>query len=149
MRERESPKAKRYARLVEQEKPKISLFSNVVRAFVTGGIICLLGETIRTYLLYLGLSQPLAGVWMSISLIFLASFLTGLGVYDEIGRFGGAGSAIPITGFANSIVAPAMEYRSEGAILGLAARLFIIAGPVIVYGLVSATGFGLLRSVFR
>lgn len=149
MRERESPKAKRYARLVEQEKPKISLFSNVVRAFVTGGIICLLGETIRTYLLCLGLSQPLAGVWMSISLIFLASFLTGLGVYDEIGRFGGAGSAIPITGFANSIVAPAMEYRSEGAILGLAARLFIIAGPVIVYGLVSATGFGLLRSVFR
>lgn len=149
MKERESPVAKRYARLVEQEKPKVSLAENLLRAFIVGGTICLVGELIRSYLLGRGLSLEIAGVWMSITLVFLGSFLTGLGVYDEIGKFGGAGSAIPITGFANSVVAPAMEYRTEGAILGLAARMFIIAGPVIVYGLVSATVFGLIRSVFR
>lgn len=149
MRERESPQSKRYVRLVEKEQPKVSLKSNLANAFLIGGGICVFGEIIRTYLLYYGLSNDLASVWMSIALVFFGSLLTGLGIYDEIGRIGGAGSAIPITGFANSIVAPAMEYRSEGAILGLAARMFIIAGPVVVYGLISATVFGLIRSVFR
>ncbi|MDD2430090.1 MAG: stage V sporulation protein AC [Firmicutes bacterium] len=147
LKERESPQAKRYARLVEQEKPRVSLGFNILRAFLVGGSICLVGETIKTYLISYGMSVETAGIWMSISLIFLSALLTGLGVYDEIARFGGAGSAIPITGFANSIVAPAMEFRSEGAILGLAARMFVIAGPVIVYGLISATVFGLIRSV--
>ncbi len=149
MRERESPQAKRYARLVEQEKPVISLVNNVFKAFLVGGGICLLGEIIKSTLIARGFTNDIAGVWMSIILVFSSALLTGLGVYDEVGRYGGAGSAIPITGFANSIVAPSMEFRSEGAILGLAARLFLIAGPVIVYGLVSATGFGLLRSIFK
>ncbi len=149
MRDRESPQAKRYARLVEKEQPRLSLKSNLSNAFIIGGTICVFGEIVRTYLQYFGLSEELASVWMSIVLVFTGSLLTGLGIYDEIGRIGGAGSAIPITGFANSIVAPAMEYRSEGAILGLAARMFIVAGPVIVYGLISATVFGLVRSVFR
>ncbi|HOP53175.1 MAG: stage V sporulation protein AC [Bacillota bacterium] len=147
LRERESPQAKRYARLVEQEKPRVDVGGNVLKAFVVGGTICLIGEVIKTYLISFGLSGEVAGVWTSIALVFLSALLTGLGIYDEIARFGGAGSAIPITGFSNSVVAPAMEFRSEGAILGLAARMFVIAGPVIVYGLVSATVFGLIRSV--
>ncbi|HOL14412.1 MAG TPA: SpoVA/SpoVAEb family sporulation membrane protein, partial [Bacillota bacterium] len=99
LRERESPQAKRYARLVEQEKPRVDVGGNVLKAFVVGGTICLIGEVIKTYLMSFGLSGEVAGVWTSIALVFLSALLTGLGIYDEIARFGGAGSAIPITGF--------------------------------------------------
>ena len=113
LRERESPQAKRYARLVEQEKPRVDVGGNVLKAFVVGGTICLIGEVIKTYLMSFGLSGEVAGVSTSIALVFLSALLTGLGIYDEIARFGGAGSAIPITGFSNSVVAPAMEFRAK------------------------------------
>jgi stage V sporulation protein AC len=116
-----------------------------LRAFVVGGLICCLGQLIsdlgRTYL---ALDRDQAGALCSLSLIFLAGLLTALGVFDKIAAFAGAGTVVPITGFANSIVAPAMEFRSEGLITGTAAKLFQIAGPVLVYGIGSSVVYGLI-----
>jgi stage V sporulation protein AC len=116
-----------------------------LRAFVVGGLICCLGQLIsdlgRTYL---ALDRDQAGALCSLSLIFLAGLLTALGVFDKIAAFAGAGTVVPITGFANSIVAPAMEFRSEGLITGTAAKLFQIAGPVLVYGIGSSVVYGIV-----
>ncbi len=127
-----------YARLVRRRGPKPPILRNVVWAFVVGGAICAFGQLLLGYLLTRGLALREAVPPASSLMIGLGATLTGLGVYDEIGKRAGMGAALPITGFANSIVSPAMEYRREGLVLGVGARLFTIAGPVIVYAIAAA-----------
>jgi len=116
-----------------------------LKAFLVGGLICCLGQLISDLgKLYMHLDKDQAGALCSLSLIFLAGLLTALGVFDRIAAFAGAGTVVPITGFANSIVAPAMEFRSEGLVTGTAAKLFQIAGPVLVYGIGSSVVYGLI-----
>ena len=139
---------KKYKELVRQVKPKPTVIKNSILAFGVGGLICTLGQLIMNYFNQLGLSVQDAGLATSAVLVFLAALLTGLGVYDEIAKYAGAGTIVPITGFANSMVAPAMEYRGEGMIFGTGARLFTIAGPVLVFGIVSSWLAGLISYIF-
>ena len=120
-------------------------FHNCLRAFIVGGLICCVGQFLRIeFATLLGLSgDELAGA-VSMALIFLGCLLTGLGVYDRIGKAAGAGSIVPITGFANSVASPALEFKAEGMITGLAAKMFVVAGPIIVYGVLSGTAVGLI-----
>ncbi|AZR74792.1 stage V sporulation protein AC [Anoxybacter fermentans] len=129
-----------------QKKPKLV---NLIFAFLVGGIICAIGEGIIQLLKAFGMNQDQAGPMATIILIFIGSFLTGIGVYDEIGQIGGAGAAVPVTGFANAIVSPAMEFRQEGWILGLGAKMYIVAGPVLTYGMVTAFLMGVLKIIFK
>lgn len=139
---------KEYQEYVKRKIPKPAYLKNSIRAFLVGGTICLLGQIIRNILFSFGLDEKTVSIGTSITLVFIGSLLTGLGIYDKIGKFGGAGAAIPITGFANSIVAPSMEYKREGYIFGVAAKMFTIAGPVLVYGIGSSVIVGLLYLIF-
>jgi len=141
-----SERNKKYNQYVNSKKPLTRNFPTLVYAFIVGGAICLIGQGIMDLLLYLfpTMSVDVASGWMLIVLIFLASFLTGLGVYDRIGVFAGAGSIVPITGFSNSITSPAMEFKKEGIIFGLCVKMFSVAGPVIVNGLVISVVVGLI-----
>lgn len=134
-----------YQSLSGQVRPKPPVVTNTLRAFWVGGLIALLGQALFAYFRTLGLPEAAAGGRMAIVLVFLGVLLTGLGVYDELARYGGAGAAIPITGFANSVAAAAMEFRREGFVFGVGARIFTIAGPVILYGMLAAMAAGLLR----
>lgn len=136
---------KNYLEYVSGISPKTNETRSLLHAFWVGGVICLIGQFIRFMLEYLlGLyGDELAGT-TSIVLIFLGSLLTGLGVYDRIGKYAGGGSIVPITGFANSVVSPAMEFKSEGYIYGLAAKMFVIAGPIIVFGVIGSVAVGLV-----
>lgn len=140
---------KDYEKYAGKKIPKLTYGKNIVLAFLVGGSICTIGQVVNNYLSNLGYSEELAGMATSIFMIFLGALLTGLGVYDKIGKVGGAGAAVPITGFANSIVAPAMEYKREGFIFGVASKMFIIAGPVLVYGIGSSIIVGLLSILFK
>lgn len=133
-----------YKKLVNQTKPQPPVIRNAFWAFVIGGLICVIGQLFIYLYAYLGLGKTDASSATTITLIFAAALLTGLGIYDNIGKFAGAGSIVPITGFANSMVAPALEFKREGMVLGTAARLFTIAGPVLVYGFVAAWLIGLI-----
>lgn len=124
--------------------PKTNSFEKIWHAFVVGGFICCIGQSFRYLYEFLGLSGDVLSGYVSATMIFLGALLTGLGVYDRLGKFAGAGSIVPITGFANSVVSPAMEFRSEGFIYGLAAKMFIIAGPIIVFGVASSSLVGLI-----
>ena len=136
---------KNYIEYVNSFAPPTKHFKNCIRAFFVGGLICTIGQFIRIILeKAFGLSgDELAGT-TSMILIFLGCFLTGLGVYDRIGRNAGAGSIVPITGFANSVASPAMEFKTEGYIYGLAAKMFVVAGPIIVYGVLSGSLVGVI-----
>lgn len=133
-----------YQQLVNMVKPKPAVLKNSFNAFWVGGIICVIGQLILNFFTAQGLPKLEAGAAASATMVFIGAFLTGLGIYDEIGRFAGAGSIIPITGFANSIVSPAMEFKREGFVFGVAARMFNIAGPVIVYGTLLSMLIGLV-----
>ena len=135
---------KQYQKRVEQVCPQTNLLTGCLKAFVGGGLICVLGQMINTWIMNFGADRQLAATWTSISLIFLGSFLTGAGWYDNLGKFAGAGSIIPITGFANGIVSSAIEFKKEGFILGLGAKMFTIAGPVVVYGVLASAIVGLI-----
>lgn len=135
---------KEYQKYAERKVPKPTYFKNILYAFVVGGLICVFGQIIRNSLLKYGLDEKSVAAGTSIILVFTGAFLTGIGIYDKIGKIGGAGAAIPITGFANSIVSPAMEFKREGFIFGVAARMFSIAGPVLVYGVGSSVIVGIL-----
>ncbi|HOB81463.1 MAG TPA: stage V sporulation protein AC [Peptococcaceae bacterium] len=124
--------------------PKQTVVKNVVMAFLVGGTICLAGQVILNIFLQNGLAEKEAGAATSALLVFLGAFLTGLGYYDELGKVAGAGSIVPITGFANSIVSSAMEFKREGFVYGVGARLFTVAGPVIVYGTLVSILVGLI-----
>lgn len=134
-----------YLQLVDRLTPKSAFTQSLLRSFWVGGAICFLGQCLlMTGTGPLMLSREDAAAFTSIVLVFLASLLTGIGVYDRIGKYAGGGSIVPITGFANSIVASAMEYRREGLVMGVGARLFQIAGPVLVYGIGSSVIVGVI-----
>ncbi|MCL6559151.1 MAG: stage V sporulation protein AC [Firmicutes bacterium] len=138
-----------YEKMVKQIKPKPRIWRNIFWAFVVGGSICLVGQFILSYFRAQGLEINDAGAATAATLVFVAAFLTGIGVYDEVSRFGGAGGIVPITGFANSMVSPAMEYRTEGLVFGVGAKLFTIAGPVLVWGIFTAWAAGILYYFFK
>lgn len=139
-----------YKDYVENISPRPTYIKNYILAFVVGGIICMIGQGINdAYMKFGNLDKETAATVTSITLVFLGSLLTGLGVYDLIGRHAGAGSIIPITGFANSIVSPAMEYKREGYVMGVGANMFKVAGPVLVYGIGSSILFGLIYYIVK
>ena len=134
-----------YLKYVGEISPKTNEKRSLLHAFFVGGTICLVGQFIRFILeLTLGLYGDVLAGTTSIIMIFIGALLTGLGVYDRIGKFAGGGSIVPITGFANSVVSPAMEFKTEGYIYGLAAKMFTIAGPILVFGVLSSVGVGLI-----
>lgn len=140
-----SQKEKDYQRRVNEKMPKSKTFLQCVRAFISGGIICCIGQLIHDFAkLVLNFSESNVAAFTAIMLVFLGATLTGIGVYDNIGSWAGAGSVVPITGFANSIVSPAMEFKREGYVLGLGAKMFSIAGPVLVYGISASVLVGLI-----
>jgi len=129
---------------VEQVCPQTNLLTGCAKAFLVGGTICTLGQILLELYMNLGLDQQTASTWVSVTLISISAILTGVGWYDNLGKFAGAGSIIPITGFANGVVASAIEFKKEGFVLGLGAKLFTIAGPVILYGLLASSGVGII-----
>jgi stage V sporulation protein AC len=138
-----------YKKYTERHAPRSLVGKNLLWAFLIGGLICCLGQFLMNLYLSLGLDEESAATAESISLVFLGALLTGLGLYDTIARRAGAGTLVPITGFANSVVAPALEFKTEGFITGTAAKMFVIAGPVIVYGASAGVVYGLLLLLLR
>lgn len=148
--EKKTPEQARYQKLVKERMPKSRTLSQCIRAFISGGIICCIGQLMRNWAQQgMGLDEKGTAAFTVIVMVFLGATLTGIGVYDKIGEWSGAGSIVPITGFANSIVSPAMEFKREGFITGTAAKLFTIAGPVLVYGVGSSVIVGLLSLLFK
>jgi len=144
-RKNQQQQSQQFQKLVQKNAPKPPLVKNVLWAFFVGGTICVIGQAIQTYLINTwGFTLKEAGAPTATVLVFLGAFFTGLGAYDELGKRAGAGSIVPITGFANSIVAPALEFKREGYVFGVGAKMFVIAGPVIVYGLITAVIIGLI-----
>lgn len=139
---------KQYALFVQKRSENTSTFKNSIKAYFVGGLICVIGQLFKNFYLSLGLSDTLSSTAVSITLIAIAAILTALHVFDNIARFAGAGTLVPITGFANSVVSPAIEYKNEGFVTGLAQKMFIIAGPVIVYGTATAFLAGLVYYFF-
>ena len=135
---------KQYAKLVQQISPNSPVGKDCLMAFLVGGLICLLGQCCITLYTSLGLPKEEAGTAASMSLVALSALLTGLSLYDDLAKAAGAGTLVPITGFANAISAPAVEFKTEGFILGVGAKMFTIAGPVIVYGLSASVVYGLI-----
>ena len=139
---------KEYQKYVDKKSPNSPIAKNCFNAFWVGGLICSLGQLIYFYCTYRGLDDKSASTVVSISLIALSALLTGLNIFNKIGKFAGAGSLVPITGFANSIVAPAMEYKSEGYVMGVGAKMFTVAGPVLVFGISSSIIVGIINLIF-
>ena len=140
---------KKYEQYVKQLTPTHSLPLNMAKAFLTGGLICLLGQVIVNTAQALGADASDSRTWCSVLLILLSVILTGSGIYPKIGKFGGAGSLVPITGFANSVAASAIEFRAEGQVFGIGCKIFTIAGPVILYGILSAWGLGVIYYILK
>jgi len=139
---------KEYASLVERYSPGSKVARNCLRAFMVGGFICLTGQIIRNALVSAGMAADDAGLVMACVLVVASVVLTATGVYSRLGKFAGAGSIVPITGFANAVTAPAIEYKKEGLVLGVGAKMFVIAGPVIVYGAMASVLVGLFHYLF-
>ena len=139
---------KRYAEKVKRLTPNSNILRDCLRAFWVGGLICCIGQALNMLGERLELCEMTAPMFTSVVLIFIGTTLTGLGVYDRIGKYAGAGSVVPITGFANSVCAPAMEFRREGLIMGVGAKLFTVAGPVLAYGITSSVAVGIVYYVF-
>ena len=135
---------KEYSKMVEKASSPSPIIKDTVRAFLVGGGICVLGQLLLTAYSEMLSDQQSAKTLVSVTLIFLAAVLTGFGVFDKIAKFAGAGTLVPITGFANAVVSPAIEYKAEGWVLGLGANMFKIAGPVIVYGTVASVVYGII-----
>ena len=140
---------KEYQNYVDKKSPNSPISQNLLWAFIIGGVICIIGQAFRNFFALRGYSLDTVSNLTSISMIFIGAFLTGINIYDDIGKKAGAGSIVPITGFANSIVAPAMEFKNEGYVLGVGARMFVIAGPVLVYGIASSVIVGVLYFMFN
>lgn len=138
-----------YSDYVDSKAKKSPIFKNMFNAFIVGGLICILGQLITNIFMNYGISKEDSATITTIILIFLGAFLTSINVYSKIGKFAGAGSTIPITGFSNAIVAPSIEFKTEGYILGLGANMFKIAGPVLVYGITSSVIFGFIYWILK
>ncbi len=139
---------KQYARLVKDKSPKSPIMKDCLFAFASGGLICALGQFLLNRYTGLGLEKQDAAAWVSITLVGLSALLTGLSVYDDIAKYAGAGTLVPITGFSNAVAASAVEFQTEGFILGVGAKMFTIAGPVIVYGLSASAVYGVIYWLF-
>ena len=137
-----------YDELVKQKTPNSTILKNCIKAFLIGGLICVLGEALLKMYKGFGLSQEDAGTMVSVTLVFLSALLTGLNIYPKIAQHAGAGTIVPITGFANAVTAPALEAKTEGYVLGVGAKIFTIAGPVILYGVLSSVIAGIIYFVF-
>lgn len=142
-------KQKQYEKYVKQVTPTHNLPLNMAKAFITGGLICVLGQVILNFAKSRGLDTEMAGTWCSITLILLSVILTGLNIYPKIGKFGGAGGLVPITGFANSVAASAIEFKAEGQVFGIGCKIFTIAGPVILYGILSSWILGVIYYLLK
>lgn len=136
---------KEYNEYIQSMAPKSPLVMDLLRAFIVGGLICCVGEALgMLYERFAGLDKESVATWVSITLVFLSALFTGLNLYDKLARFAGAGTLVPITGFANAVVSPALEFKTEGFILGTAVKMFTIAGPVIVYGISASVVYGVI-----
>ena len=138
-----------YEDYVKKKTPVHNVYLNMAKAFLTGGLICVLGQIITNFAKSQGLDQEMAGTWCSVTLVFISVILTGFNLYPKIGKFGGAGSLVPITGFANSVAAPAIEYKAEGQVFGIGCKIFTIAGPVILYGIMSSWAAGVIYYILK
>ena len=135
---------KEYGEMVKKASPNSKSCIDIPCAFVIGGLICVIGQALTDFYSYLGFDDRTSAAWCTVTLVFLSALLTGLGVYEKIAKHGGAGTLVPVTGFANAVACPAVEFKSEGFILGLGAKIFIIAGPVILYGTAASVLYGLI-----
>lgn len=138
------PSQEKYKKMSEAYSPKSPILKDCTWAFVIGGLICSLGQAFIEIYTALGISEEIAMPLSSCTLVFLSALLTGLGLYDKIATHAGAGTLVPITGFANSIASPAVEFKTEGLVLGLGAKMFVIAGPVLVYGTLASVIYGVI-----
>ena len=138
----------KYSEYVDKKLPNSPILKNCFNAFWVGGLICSIGQIIFDFCTYKGLETQSANTIVAIILIGIAAFLTGLNIFNKIGKFAGAGSLVPITGFANSIVSPAIEYKSEGYIMGVGGKMFTVAGPVLVFGISSSVIIGIIACLF-
>lgn len=140
---------KQYDKYVKEVTPKHNLGFNMIKAFFVGGIICVIGQCISNFCKSQGLPKDAQGAWTSLILILVAVILTGINIYPRIVKFGGAGALVPITGFANSVAAPAIEFKKEGQVFGIGCKIFTIAGPVILYGIFTSWVLGLIYYILQ
>lgn len=140
--------AKEYQSASDKAIPHSKSYRNIPMAFLVGGLLCILGQAVMNLCLYYGMEKDIASACASMSMIILSAVLTGCNIYDNIAQHAGAGTLVPITGFANSMVSPAMEFKTEGYVLGLGAKMFSIAGPVLVYGVSASVIYGLILFIF-
>ncbi|WP_312280320.1 stage V sporulation protein AC [Oscillibacter sp.] len=140
---------KEYAQLVKQESKKSPIVKNTILAFVIGGLICVVGQLILNGWSAAGLDKEDAGTATSCTLVFLSALFTGLNLYNKLAKYGGAGTLVPITGFANAVVSPAIDFRSEGFVTGMAAKMFLVAGPVIVFGTLASAIYGVILMLLK
>lgn len=142
-------KNQEYQAYVKKVTPTHSLIGNMSKAFLMGGIICTIGQLLTNAAMSFGLTQKDAGTWCSVLLVLVSVLLTGCGIYQPLAKFGGAGTLVPITGFANSVAAPAIEFQKEGQVFGIGCKIFTIAGPVILYGIFSSWTLGLIYWILK
>ena len=135
---------KDFQKISKEMAPKPQYFKNIILAFIVGGIICTIGQFILNIMLRFGIDEEAAKLWLPIIMIFIGALLTGFGVYDKIASFGGAGTVVPITGFSNAVVSPAIEFKKEGFVFGVGCKIFTIAGPVILYGILLSWILGII-----
>ena len=139
----------KYNQYVKEQTPKFSVAKNACKAFLIGGIICVIGQAFTTFYGAMGADKETAKLYNTVTLVFLSVLLTGLGYYQKLAKFGGAGTLVPITGFANSVVAPVVEYKKEGQVFGIGCKVFTIAGPVILYGIFTSWVLGLIYYILK
>ncbi|OQB15232.1 MAG: SpoVA protein [Firmicutes bacterium ADurb.Bin193] len=137
-----------YTDYIEKKSPKSNTIRDTALAFVIGGLICMIAEGIADYMRYRGVSEEIIKSALPIVMVGLGAFFTGLGLYEKLAKYGGAGTIVPITGFANAVVSPAIEFKTEGHVMGIGAKMFIIAGPVIVFGTIASIAVGLFYYFF-
>ena len=140
---------KEYQQYVKKKSPKSPIVKDTLLAFVIGGSICMIGQLIMNGWMGAGLNKEDAGTATSCTLVLISALLTGLNLYNKLGRFGGAGTLVPITGFANAVVSPAIDFKSEGFVTGMAAKMFTVAGPVIVFGTLASVVYGVILMLIR
>lgn len=135
--------------LIKKHSPGSSLFKNSLLAFLFGGLICVIGQLLLSLYSYLGADEKTAGILVTVTLIFIAAILTALGIFDKIARHAGAGTLVPVTGFSNAVVSQAMDAKSEGYVMGVGAKIYTVAGPVILYGLLSGFVYGVIYYLYK
>lgn len=149
MDKKDSELQKKFHKIAKEAEPKPNLLKNCIMAFLFGGAICTIGQGFFNLYTNFGFAKDDVSILVSATMIFLGAFLTGLGVYDKLANYAGAGTVVPITGFANSIVSPAIEFKSEGYVFGVGAKMFAIAGPVLVYGISSSVLVGIIYYIVK